>query len=144
MLLDWYPPSIFPQWSPFPFVVDSIYYLWAEQLNMASKARLLDNDSNLLSFMATTDLHIHKHVELRNIITYGPPMKIPRYTEMRPASLLPATAALPKPVLTIFLRVLASARAIPSPLPRRHGPVTTLKALSLNASPRYSAPTILR
>ena len=51
----WHPPSVFSQWTLSPFTVDVVEYNCADQLMMASKARLFGDDTALLAILASDD-----------------------------------------------------------------------------------------
>ena len=55
VVLFWHPPSAFSQWTPSPFTVDLVQYNCAEQLMMASKARLFGDDTALSAIFASND-----------------------------------------------------------------------------------------
>ena len=58
----WQPPSVFSQWTLSSFTVDLVECSCAEQFMMASKARLLGDDSTLSAILATDDPREHKRL----------------------------------------------------------------------------------
>ena len=62
VVLFWQPPSVFSQWTPSPFTVGLVNYTCAEQFMMASKARLLGDDSALSAILATDDPREQKRI----------------------------------------------------------------------------------
>ena len=62
VVLFWQPPSVFFQWTISPFTVDLVDYTCAEQYMMASKARMLGDDSALSAILATDDPREQKRI----------------------------------------------------------------------------------
>ena len=55
VVLFWYPPSAFSQWTSSPFTVDLVEYNCAKQFMMASNARLFGDDTALSAILASDD-----------------------------------------------------------------------------------------
>ena len=96
VVLFWHPPSVFSQWTPSPFTVDLVEYNCAEQLMMASKARLFGDDTALLAILASNDPREQKRLgrqvrhfdpelwqsECDNIVLHGNLVKFSQNEEM--------------------------------------------------------------
>ena len=101
VVLFWYPPSVFSQWTPSPFTVYLVEYNCAEQFMMASKARLFDEDTALSAILASDDPREQKHLgrqvrhfdtvlwqsECENIVFHGNFAKFSQNEEMHLALL---------------------------------------------------------
>ena len=72
VVLFWYPPSVFSQWTLSPFTVDLVEYNCAEQFTMASKARLFGDDTALSAILASDDPREQKRLgrQVRNFDHY--------------------------------------------------------------------------
>ena len=62
VVLFWQPPSVFSQWIISTFTVDRVDYTCAEQYMMASKARLIGDDSGLSAILVTDDPREQKRI----------------------------------------------------------------------------------
>ena len=97
VVLFWYPPSAFSQWTPSPFAVDLVEYNCAKQFMMASKARLFGDDTALSAILASDDLREQKrlgrqvrhfdhdlwYTECENFVLHGNLAKFSQNEEMR-------------------------------------------------------------
>ena len=97
VVLFWQPPSNFSQWTPSPFTVGLVDYNCAEQLMVASKARLFGDYSALSAILATDDPREQKRLgrqirhfdleswqqECENIVLQGNRAEFSQNDEMR-------------------------------------------------------------
>ena len=97
VVLFWRPPSASSQWTSSPFTVDLVEYNCAEQLMMASKARLFGDDTALSAILASDDPREQKRfgrqvrhfdhdlwqTEGEKIVLHGNPAKFSQNEEMR-------------------------------------------------------------
>ena len=109
-VLFWHSPSVFSQWTLSPFTVDFVEYNCAEQFMMASKVRLIGDDTALSAILASDDSREQKRLgrqvrhfdpkpwrsECENIVLSGNFAKVSQNEEMKLALVKPGDRRLAK------------------------------------------------